>query len=110
MNNLLNIRTQKGFSQQKVADYLGVSRQAYCNYENGKREASYETLLQLAELFETSIDDLLGRTIDTDEVSEYLEELRNREEMRMLFSVTKGATKEEIQQAVKIIEALRKND
>lgn len=110
MNNLANIRTMKGLSQQQVADYLGVSRQAYCNYENGKREASYEALLQLAELYETSIDELLGRNNASNEVSEYLEELRNRSEMRMLFSVAKGATKEEIQQAVKIIEALRKND
>lgn len=61
MNKLTFYRTQKGVSQQTVADYLGISRQAYSNYEAGNREASYETLLQLAEYFETSVDAILGR-------------------------------------------------
>ena len=61
MNNLLYFRNQKGLSQQAVADYLGISRQAYSNYENNSREASYETLLQLAEFFDTSVDAILGR-------------------------------------------------
>lgn len=62
MNNLAKIRNSKGMSQKEVAEYLGLSRQAYCNYENGKREASYEVLLQLCELFNTTIDELLGRS------------------------------------------------
>ena len=37
-----------------------------------------------------------------------LKELRDRREMRMLFKLARGATKEEVEQAVKIIEALRK--
>lgn len=61
MNKLTFYRTQKGVSQQTVADYLGISRQAYSNYEAGNREASYETLLQLAEYFDTSVDAILGR-------------------------------------------------
>ena len=42
------------------------------------------------------------------ELEEYLEELKNRPEMRMLFKLAKGATKEDVEQAVKIIEALQK--
>lgn len=61
MKALIEIRKSKGLSQQDVADYLGISRQAYCNYENDKREASYETLLQLSEYFDVSVDELLGR-------------------------------------------------
>ena len=44
------------------------------------------------------------------ELQEYLEELKNRSEMRMLFSLAKGATKEDVMQAVKIIEALKKDE
>ena len=47
-------------------------------------------------------------TEPTDELTEYLEELKTRPEMKMLFSVAKGATKEDIEKAVAIIEALRK--
>lgn len=60
MKTLIDIRKRKNFSQQEVADYLGITRQAYCNYENDKREASYETLLQLSELFDVSVDEILG--------------------------------------------------
>ena len=61
MEALMKIRKSKGLSQQDVADYLGISRQAYCNYENDKREASYETLLPLSEYFNVTVDELLGR-------------------------------------------------
>ena len=61
MEALMKIRKSKGLSQQDVADYLGISRQAYCNYENDKREASYETLLHLSEYFNVTVDELLGR-------------------------------------------------
>ncbi len=60
MEALIAIRKAKGISQQAVADYLGISRQAYCNYENDKREMSYETLLKLSELLDSSVDELLG--------------------------------------------------
>ena len=61
MEALMKIRKSKGLSQQDVADYLGISRQAYCNYENDKREASYERLLQVSEYVNVTVDELLGR-------------------------------------------------
>lgn len=42
------------------------------------------------------------------DVVDLLTELRDRPEMRMLFKLAKGATREDVEQAVKIIEALRK--
>jgi len=53
------LRTQKGVSQQKVADYLEITRQAYSNYENGNRDPDNETLLKLGEYFGVSVDYLL---------------------------------------------------
>ena len=46
-------------SQQIVADYLEITRQAYSNYENGNRAPDNETLLKLAEFFEVTVDYLL---------------------------------------------------
>ena len=37
MQNLINARKAMHKTQQEVADYLGISRQAYSNYEAGKR-------------------------------------------------------------------------
>lgn len=108
MNKLAEIRKNKKLSQQAVADYLQITRQAYANYEGGRREANYETMLKISEFFDCSIDELFGRDKKADvELNEYLDELRNRSEMRMLFSVAKGATKEDVERAVAIIEALR---
>ena len=60
MTNLRKIREEKGVSQAAVAKELGISRQAYNNYELGKREADYETLLKLAEYFETTVEALIA--------------------------------------------------
>jgi len=50
---------QKKLSQKQVASYLGITGQAYSNYENGKRQADYETLLKLGDLFGASIEEML---------------------------------------------------
>ena len=60
MQNLINARKAMHKTQQEVADYLGISRQAYSNYEAGKREPDFETLLKLGEYFDCSVDYLLG--------------------------------------------------
>jgi CHASE3 domain sensor protein len=51
-------------------------------------------------------DNNLNITTDP-EITEILEQLHKRPEMKMLFSVSKNATKEDIEKAVKIIEALK---
>lgn len=74
MNNLKKLREAKGVSQQNVADYLGISRQAYSYYELGKRQADYETLLKLSEYFESSIERIINenaKEIDTAPVFKY---------------------------------------
>lgn len=57
--NLKAVREKKRVSQQDVADYLGITRQAYSHYEVGRRKPDYETLLKLAEFYGISVLDLL---------------------------------------------------
>ena len=59
MLHLKEIREKKGISQAEVARQIEVSRQTYNNYELGKREADYETLLKLSEVLETSVEEIL---------------------------------------------------
>lgn len=59
MEYLKKLRAEKGVSQQIVADYLEITRQAYSNYENGNRDPDNETLLKMAEYFGVSVDFLL---------------------------------------------------
>lgn len=43
-----------------MADRLGITRQAYNNYERDKRHPDYETLLKIAKILDVDIRDLLG--------------------------------------------------
>lgn len=58
---LKNLRNSTGKSQAEVARLLGTSQQVYQNYEAGRREANYDMLIKLANLYNVSIDYLLGR-------------------------------------------------
>ena len=51
--------------KQYTADRLGIAKSTYAGYESGYRRPSLEALVMLAELFDTSCDDLLGRTPQT---------------------------------------------
>lgn len=61
MEKLVELRKEKKYSQSDIARMLGISRQAYSNYELGNREPDYNTLVKLAEFFNVSVDYLLGR-------------------------------------------------
>ena len=52
-------RTQRGFTQEYVAEALGVSRQAVSRWENGSSEPSTANLMALAKLYGLSVDELL---------------------------------------------------
>lgn len=61
MEQLKILRKQKGLYQKDVANFLGVDRTTYVKYENGVSEPDNDTLVKLAELFNVSVDYLLGR-------------------------------------------------
>lgn len=61
MKNLIELRKIFSLKQSEVAQQIGVSKQAYGLYETDKRQASYETLIKLADFFNVSVDYLLGR-------------------------------------------------
>lgn len=69
MIRLKTLRTQMNLSQKDVAEFLGITQQAYANYERQARQADYETLGKLSNFFNVSIDYLLGNTDDPQQVS-----------------------------------------
>lgn len=60
METLLQLRKSKNLTQKDIADALGISRQAYANYETGNREPDLNTLKALSEFFGVSTDYLLN--------------------------------------------------
>lgn len=55
-----NLREESHLKQRQVADYLGISQQAYSYYELDKRELPSRHVVHLAKLYNVSTDYLLG--------------------------------------------------
>lgn len=62
MNRMHELRTEKGISMKEAAARLGMPYTTYVNYEKGTREPNSETLILLAEFYDTSIDYLVGKS------------------------------------------------
>ena len=62
MNRIKELRVSKGISMRQAALDLGMPYTTYVNYEKGAREPNSETLILLADYFNTSIDYLLGKS------------------------------------------------
>ena len=57
---IYELRTKKNMSQDELAEKLFVTRQAVSRWENGETVPNTETLKLLSELFDVSINTLLG--------------------------------------------------
>lgn len=57
-----SLREDHDWTQQQVADLLRINRRTYSAYENGVNSIVPELLAEIAELYGTSVDYLLGRT------------------------------------------------
>lgn len=69
--NFKRLRKEKGFSQLQVATRLNVVRQTVSKWENGLSVPDAETLIELAEVLEVSVDDLLGKSIEIEEKEDF---------------------------------------
>lgn len=58
---LKELRLKKRLTQTELGEKVGVKQSTFTNWENGKREPSFENLVKLADLLEVSLDSLFGR-------------------------------------------------
>lgn len=59
MEALRRLRREKGISMKELGKKIGVAESTISQYETGKREPDFETLLKLGEFFNVSVDYLL---------------------------------------------------
>lgn len=59
---LKSLRREKGWSQQRLADELDLSKSSVNMYERGEREPGFETMEAIADLFNVDMNYLYGRT------------------------------------------------
>lgn len=60
--NIRSLRVDAGMTQQQVAEYLNVKQNTYSQYEIGVLNYPIDVLCRLADLYQVSVDYLLGRT------------------------------------------------
>lgn len=73
--NIYNLRKERGFSQEYMAEKINVSIQTISNWELGETSPNPEQLLLLSKTLETSVDNLLGNDMifkDSNEKTNYI--------------------------------------
>ncbi len=111
---LKRLMDREGLSNYQLAKELDCHQTSVKNWLCGSKPQKL-MLKNIADYFGVSVDYLLGNdqkekapidVVDED-LRDYLDELRNRPEMRMLFSTTKTATKAQIEAIVKMVEEMQ---
>ena len=111
-------RKELNMTQEELAHKMGYkSKAAISKIETNVNDITQSTVVKFAEALQTSVAYLMGweeekaQPVQEDdaELLEYLEYLRTRPEARILMSTMRGATKEEVEENVRFIEALRKS-
>ena len=65
-NNLVNLRKQKGWSQDELADNLNLSRQAISKWENDLSMPDVDNVKKISRVFSVGIDELLNNEVPKD--------------------------------------------
>lgn len=100
-------------SQKDFAKILQVTPSAVSQWENNKTSPDIDLLPKIAEVLNTSVSDLLGETPSghkeqaNDDLWDLRESLRRDPQRRMLFDAARDVRREDIETAVRILEALK---
>lgn len=73
---------------QETADCLGIAKSTYAGYESGYRVPSLKALLQIADLFDTTVDYILNRTDEKHPKLELTELLHSEDIVLTLDEIT----------------------
>lgn len=66
MNNIKQLREAAGMKQSELADRMNVRPPTVFKWENGMANPTIANLIQLAEVFGVSLDELVGRKGSTE--------------------------------------------
>lgn len=68
-DNLRELRKEQNLTQKAVSEKLGIPEPTYGAYEQGRTEPPIDLIIKLANIFECSVDYLLGRASELDVVN-----------------------------------------
>lgn len=107
-------RKSLGWSREDLAKRLGVSYSAIAMYEQGNREPNNELTIKMCEIFNCSMDYLMGKTTYPTEEFEYIEMLKKASFNKTLFDEYEslksfGLSYESIDELLKILSTFESN-
>ncbi len=113
-----DIMKQKKMGNKALAESSGVPLGTLNKILYGETtNPSLDTMRAIASVLECSLDEFIDDLSDgagtaggRDDLTEYLDELHKRPELKTLFSVAKNASREDVEKAVKIIEMFSNNN
>ena len=98
MNRLKQLREEKNWTQTQLSEKLKCAMSSIAMYENGSRKPSLEVLVKLSEIFNCSVDYILGKS-----------DIRNIEdEFNFAYhKETEGLSDEEIKEAIEFYKRIK---
>jgi transcriptional regulator with XRE-family HTH domain len=128
-NRLRKARNRVGLTQDEVANKLGVTRSVIARYESGTNDPPTENIIKMAEMYGVSADWLLCLTNDPRPVAEITEthrrieealfddpnaeellsfwrELKEREDLFLLFKQVRPLSDDSIRRVIRVIKAI----
>lgn len=90
---LIKLRKENGYSQEDLANALGLSRQAVSKWERAESSPDTDNLICLARLYNMSLDELLNTSETTEEIIDNVKS--KEEELRAADEVMRKETEDE---------------
>jgi transcriptional regulator with XRE-family HTH domain len=109
---IAQLRRARGISQDELAELAQLHRVTVAKYETGAVEPGALALGRIADVLQTTTDDLLGRNkslIDNPEIDERMmisEQIRRDPSLRILFGQARKAKPEHIRAAAAMLKSL----
>lgn len=89
-NNLKLYRKKLGYTQEQIAELIGVSRQALAKWERGESLPDIDNVIALADLFDVSVDSLVRNFASLHKLQ------KSDDDKRHIFGITRVNSKGQI--------------
>lgn len=108
-----NLCAERGIKVAGLCKATGIQQSVFSDLKMGRQSGlSAKNMVKVANFFEISTEELMGikkePVTESDELEKYIDMLRARPEMRLLLDTQDGATKEQVEENVRFLDALRK--
>jgi transcriptional regulator with XRE-family HTH domain len=115
MNKMRELRKKKKLTMKELGKAVGVSESTISLYENGKHEPDLVTIKRIADILETSLDELTGRyepdeQLNDNEAWAFRERYRRDPAYRLLFDAAENARPEHLRAAAAVLKSLENNN